>query len=1119
MESHRDHRSLGNVLFFLLVCCLVFFGSRESVAQEEPPKEFPKILRNYVEPDAFYAVDKNGFRVMLPGMTFEEIDRLRKAAAGFEQAAKQYTIEQIAVEGTADDVRAELAITMIINFPVSSETRIIVPLEMEGFHPQGPADVVGVEEYGFDFAAGSGGHLLWVRIDQPRRVEVRIRAVSRTSTTGGTGLEVKLPMAPAQLKLKVRGENLEASIVGRGDEIVETEGSESGQTAINVQCSGNDFTVNWRTRNENQPTDQVLEATSRLRLAWDDPQTPPTVVAELEVNNRRGKLVPFDVVLPAGAELIEPLQSSPSVQLMSRDSPRGTVVVSPADNEPLARLKFTLEYRLASGTYDASNPLLIQPPELPSAVRHAGEFEIRTDRNYRLRWLQNPAVRSARRPSGASDGAEPRIYFFQFDRAAFQLPIWLATKRQAVRIEPSYSVTIEELTATIVGKIVVSGPVEEGIPIGLVTAGWRTTAIEDLESGRDISEPMNSLSDNLELELDAFTPSANSEYGFRWTAERTFDGSERMVHFPLPQVTTIDPRNVILSPGRVQIRTTSGLSVIPDLTASQGIERLIVASRAPGTPDTPSADGLDFRLLSIDREASFHGYLVERPPEATFTSAAEFAVGPADQLRTKIVWNVSPRSDLRGQLPVRLPRSLRREASSEGGDALQWIVTVNGQVAVLRSAEENESVAADQILYSQELGSQPCQIEWTLLSRLASSITEPDPRRSDNRVPIILPVPALARSSDFKPIEIRSIEEAGLQLILRHQGNETIGPIDLLADSTIEALIRLRETSPEGTAVIDGALLRSEIGRQRRFDRLVAKVRRGSVVRIPLDAIVETANLSVPGFNGRNAILRIYVDNIESSAFSVSSEGIQLNLPNANQDHFIDIRLWQTRDDVGVTTTLRPAFQVPLSVGKISWDVVLAADRHLIWYSPLAASWMRWQFDRGMIYRVPLRSYDELLRGLGTAPPTESTAGNRYLLVSSDPASLEIYQASRVVLWMVVAGSVLIISWALLYLPALRSAWSLIFAACILAGLAWNAPDFAAILGQLVFYAMIFVAIMVGLKGILARRPRATVLGGMVEEPLPPSAESATAVPAPPEPGSGRIPEVISGSSAAGAPL
>lgn len=1094
----------------LLVTVLVSAPSLFAQGQVNPPEKLPKVLDGAIKPDAFYATDKNGSMILLPGMTFEEIDQLQKAKAGLLQLEKPYAFERVSIEGTADDVRADLNINFVIGIVSTTGSRIVIPLKMEGFHIHTPPDVVGVEEYGFDFDRKLGGHLLWVRAETPRRVEVRIRASSRASGDSGPGLELRLPTAPTSIELKVRGDNLDASVVGRGDEVVETAPGEAGQTVVSVESSGDEFTLNWRARDESRPTDQVLDLISRMRLNWDDPQTVPSVLADLEVSNRRGSVGPFEVTLPAGAELIEPLQNSTSALLTSRDPRGGKVQVSPIETEQLSRVRFTIEYRLPSGSYSAEQPLLLQPVEVTAAVRHSGELEVRTDRNFRLQWFQSPTVRSTRRSGANGEAPDPRFYLFQFDRADFELPVWLTAKRQPLRIEPQYTVSIDRSVATIEAKILVSGTMVEGLPLLVDVGDWQTTAIKDLGTGRDIQDPLSPDGKNLQLPLSELVQESGTATGFQWTAQRSVPVDSQVVEFPLPVLGSLDSRAVIISPGTLRVQTANSFTLITDVEASQGLSRISASS----STTSGTSESLAFRVQAVDAAPMYRGYLVESPPEAKLETVVDLTAGPGAQLRVNVQWTVTPRGSLRGQLPIRLPTLDDGEPNLERSLDPKWAITVNGQVAAVRPVEDTANILADTVIYSDQFNTDVCNVELTALYDFPSLFTEGEQRPRERRVQIALPTPAMLSSAEVEPAYFRVNEEAGLQLVVTHAGDETMGPSDLTQDSLIEAIIRPRQSNADRTAVIEQALLRSEIGQLRRFDRLVARVKEGAVLLVEFaperKALLGSERPADP------PIVKVFIDAEELTNFVQTANGLEIPLPGSEEALLVDVRVWASREGMSLSQSLAPIMRLPLSTGKTYWDLVLPPDRHVIWNAPVASQLMLWQYDRMVLHREPTRTYADLLTSLGASIPADSPGGNRYLLVTSDPASLSVYEAGRPLLWLLIAGSVLLASAVLIYLPHWRHPFVALVVAALLAGLAWMVPDLAIIAGQLVLLAMLLVGVMIGVRSILSRRPRPTVMGGIAEESSLRSA-SAGKPSATSEPGSARVVDVISSGSTAGA--
>lgn len=1178
--------ALGLLIFGVAQSCIVD-------AQENPPRDLPKVLEGAIKPDAFYFVDDQGNRVMFPGMSLEEIDRMKKVDIGYVQPAKPYTIESVSIQGSADAERAELTVVAKLKVSGAQGKWVEIPLKMKGFHRGGPADVVGVENYKVD-TAEDGGVRLWVKTDQPREIELRTRVVCRVLAELGQGIEFDLPSAPTKVSLSVRGDDLSASVIGRGDEVVNTEAAATGETKIEVECSGGAFVLSWRMRDGRRESDQVLEVDSRMRVVWTDPQSPASVVVELDVNNRRGgSLAPFEVKVPEGADLIEPLQGSSLAQLSARDPKTGKIQVTPDDSEPLSRLKVTLEYRLPSGDYRGENPLLILPVEVPSAVRQGGEIEIRTDRNYRLRWKQQPNVRSIWR-AASSDPVDSRVYSFQFDRTAFELPVWLTAKQQRLRVEPEYTIRVGRDSATMEARIIATGTIIEGVPLVINAAGWQTLAVEDLETGRSVDDPLGDNGEGLELELGELTPSSSSSVGVLWKAVRpteqvapnssvnlenppavdltdppTVDSEtgeatspesnatgatttgasteadltaeEAVVRFELPIIGSPDDRAVIVSQGTLSIRPESGLAIVPDMESSVGLTRLPAESTTNrSTSSLDSSEGvLRFRVLSIGALPAYQGYIITRSPEADIDVRVKLSLD-GEFIRVVNTWLVTPRGRLQGQMPVVMQVTKNSGSRGIGNSAKQlsgddWLVRVDGQPAFLR-----DDGAGKWTLFSERLGGEVCRVEFEAVAPLllqvgeenADSDSKPkmgeatttaetlaeDQSNNSDTLSVVLPRPALAGNSLGLVAPVTVTAPSEYQVLLGEQGvdGSSSEPFNALSEPKLQVRVRQRVQVEEVAQFVGQALLRTELGKSRRYDRLLARVV-GAGGNFEVGFLPATDRSLSAGLSEK--IIRVWVNGQEVLDYQRSLSGLILPLPQDRTSHLVDIQIWRPRSASGLAGTVRPELRLPISTGKTYWDVVMASDRHLIWSSPSSSALMLWRYENLFVHRAATRSYSDLLAWIGGPPPTESQGGNRYLLVTSDAGSLQICEAGRPLLWFTIGGTILGISIILFYAPVLRHPLLLIFGALAVAGLAWMVPDLAVISGQLMIAALVLVAIMLGTRALLSRRPRATVLGGVPENSSVRSGairRGGAAGNATGEGASKRLSETVSGGSAAG---
>src|SRR6056297_1420595 len=72
-------------------------------AQDPPlPSDRPKVLDDGLSSAAFYLLDEDGNRVMMPGMSLEELERLQKLDEGYSQPTRPCSFKSVKIEGTAE---------------------------------------------------------------------------------------------------------------------------------------------------------------------------------------------------------------------------------------------------------------------------------------------------------------------------------------------------------------------------------------------------------------------------------------------------------------------------------------------------------------------------------------------------------------------------------------------------------------------------------------------------------------------------------------------------------------------------------------------------------------------------------------------------------------------------------------------------------------------------------------------------------------------------------------------------------------------------------------------------------------------------------------------------------
>jgi hypothetical protein len=264
-------------------------------------------------------------------------------------------------------------------------------------------------------------------------------------------------------------------------------------------------------------------------------------------------------------------------------------------------------------------------------------------------------------------------------------------------------------------------------------------------------------------------------------------------------------------------------------------------------------------------------------------------------------------------------------------------------------------------------------------------------------------------------------------------------------------------TASVGELSIDHAVLRTAIGRNVRYEQLIATVQGDELLDVGLSRQLD--EITVEAF-------------VDQQLSSVRREGNRLliALPVDNKPHAVDLRVWipEVRSEWFPVT--EPKLQLPRTVGRVFWQIVSPLDSHVVWAAPTLGRAMQWELDQWRLARIPLRSDQMLAVWAGVEATRPMPPGNRYLYVGTDPSSFRAVTATRGQLWGIVAAIVLAFSAVLIYVPSTRHPFSAVLVTLALAGLIAISPDSAVLAGQFAMIALALVVVMTSIRALMTPR-------------------------------------------------
>ncbi len=925
---------------------------------------------------AFMFLSEAESPVLMPGMSWEELERLQNLDIGTEAPTQAYSYQSLEITGTAADQRADLEVTLRLSIESTDNDWIAIPLRMGNFHRLAPPDVTGVEEYFMTLSRGGTGYLLWVKTNNRRDATLRMNVSARVETTSTRALDFQLPDVPSTVRLIASAENVTGDVVGRGYETIEAKKLAGGRTEFVVESGGGTFTVRWGRLERKSDDAPSLEVVSRINLIWESPQDAPRATVQLTLRNDRNSIDSFEIRLPTGSIVSEGATLGAGGQsitfgppLSGPDGDRRQVLIPEEERQNRIDLIFSFNVQLPSGNVSSTNPVAFRVPEVIGTLRHRGEITVQTSDEYRLRWHAEPWVRSVLADAGDAT-ATGRSYLFQFDRGSFELPLWLSAKERQVRINAKSTITFRETTATLEMLIRASGRAADGRGPQIDMAGWTLQAIENDET----DEPMDSFQGDDYPEID-FPSGSGEPPPIRIRAQYTIDPTQELIVISVPRIVRADD-SLLVPTSTVDVVSSGRSLLVVDLEASENLERIVSPASETASGSTISS----FRIDSYESPAVIVGTMVEQPPRITLASDGTIALD-ANQLHTTIDWTVTSRLDLEGRLPIRIPMTgapipkvgaavpkvgaagakleaagAKLEAAGAKLEALaaqrddpaeppsesllesaigllssdqlgqhssdaitNWGVTVNGVPAVL------QQVGVDRFdLVSDRLADGTMSIRWDRTQVLSSAVI------GDSIESVALPRLAIedVPVRGAVRISLRGDHQTELLSAVSPSVSELL--FDSLPPEPVRLRLRSRETPREELSVSQ-VVLRTVIGRSTRHEQVLANIQGGESFRVGLPT--GTSEVSVEA-------------EIDRKPWPVRRDGdtLILSLPGDQSSHVVDLRVWIAETSASTVSMIEPMLRLPVGVGRVYWQIIAPHDSHVIWASPTIGRSMTWNF-------------------------------------------------------------------------------------------------------------------------------------------------------------------------------
>ncbi|MCH1440260.1 MAG: hypothetical protein L7W43_11430, partial [Rubripirellula sp.] len=816
----------------------------------------------------------------------------------------------------------------------------------------------------------------------------------------------------------------------------------------------------------------------------------------LTVENVRGSIDSFQLRLPAGAVLLDSLRLGDSGQTIDlgepvkgRDEEIRDVIIPEAERG--SRIDLSFELQLPNDNASESNPLDFHVAEVVGALRHKGVIAVVTGSDYRLRWLSSPWVDRVMGELGEDAANSGRTYEFKFERASFELPLYLGEKGRQLRMTSNSILNVYDSAANLDMTISINGQVSKGL-LQFNDAGWQIREIQDSETG----ELLDLFEDD-----DRFLNMRNVGNGdlsqIRILAELQLKPENGDVGFYLPTVTDVDGAARVQK-ATLDIKSTGRSMMVVDLAASVGLTRGIVAG-----PDVSAAKSstISYQIQTQEKRPKVVGALVAQPPRISLASEAVIELS-GNQQRTDVGWTVTSSLDLEGVLIVRIPDANNLVTPMENGESIvsvsqdvgseetqkpddvqensggveepidptleePWMVSVNGAPAKLKYIDGDRYE-----LISERLAMNTMDITWRRVQDLNAAVGD------GAVISVPLPSPGILDVTIRGSMGVTLRGDQGFDLVSADRQRQK--RLDLVTFPRDPLRLRLlsRLTSQEELTV-QKTVLRTVVGRNLRHESVYAKVQGGGrfQVGLPSDAVDVSVQALIDG---------------EKRTVRREENTLVVLLPNDGETHVVDLQVWIARETPASFSNIKPLLRLPFGVGRVYWQIVAPSDGHVLWASPTLGRSMSWRFDRWKLYRQP--SHDDVqLMQLVDATSISMPPGNRYLYIGSDLRSFEIVIVSRVVLWVLIGSVVLLAAVVLTNFPKSRHPLTAVVLAVMFGGLLAIAPDAAVLAGQFGIIALVLVVVMIAVRVLVSPARNGRVFSSSVigaDQPRPPSTRS-----------------------------
>ncbi len=419
------------------------WGQSSSAPAEAPPGTTAQEDRPLIQQRVpVHLRDHQGKLVPVPGLTLEELDRLRRR----DLPAPSYVIDRLEISGTLQR-QDRVKLHIHIQVSVTQDRWVKIPLRLKECVLTRPPQYQGQGTQLLSVQPDQQGYVWLLHDEQARRDRPRVHRLMLEASVpvqvqgSGKRVDLSVPLSTlSELTLELPETGLEAQAVG-GKDFQQRE--RDSRTELSLRGLEGLVSLRWsageRTAGRDQPP--RLEVQSLIVARVGGPYV--RAQATLTVRSHGG---PFDRVrvrLPKGAELIDPTPSEPVVRITPVPETPGVVqlLLRRATQGPVS-LRLGVRWRLDASA--AESKVQLEGFEVLGALRHWGHLALQTGGGWEVYWeVTSPHVKQvARLPEQYEQ--TPFVAAFEFWKLPLALPLLIRRPRSHVYVEPEYVVYVRE---------------------------------------------------------------------------------------------------------------------------------------------------------------------------------------------------------------------------------------------------------------------------------------------------------------------------------------------------------------------------------------------------------------------------------------------------------------------------------------------------------------------------------------------------------------------------------------------------------------------------------------------------------------------------------------------------